>query len=69
MFLLTEKNVAECISDDALVHFKSYKYSSVDLSPVSKYVLGPFVRSSYTFSYLARILSSLPVLSDQKFAG
>ncbi|KAM0562991.1 hypothetical protein ACHAPJ_001834 [Fusarium lateritium] len=42
----TKKNVAECISDDALVHFKSYKYSSVDLSPVSKYVLGPFWNAS-----------------------
>lgn len=38
----TKSAVAECISDDALVHLKTYKYSSVDLSPVSKYVLGPF---------------------------
>lgn len=34
----------ECISDDALIHLKSYKYSSVDKSPVSKYILGPWVR-------------------------
>ncbi|KAJ4329239.1 hypothetical protein N0V84_000365 [Fusarium piperis] len=42
----TKKNVAECISDDALVHLKTYKYSSVDLSPVSKYILGPFWNAS-----------------------
>ncbi|KAF2099333.1 hypothetical protein NA57DRAFT_74834 [Rhizodiscina lignyota] len=29
----------ECISEDALVHLKSYKYSSVDKSPVSYYIL------------------------------
>lgn len=40
----TEKAAAECISDDALIHLKSYKYSSVDKSPVSKYILGPWVR-------------------------
>jgi hypothetical protein len=39
-----EQAVAECISDDALIHLKSYKYSSVDKSPVSKYILGPWVR-------------------------
>ncbi|PHH66247.1 hypothetical protein CDD81_7840 [Ophiocordyceps australis] len=33
---------AECVSDEALVHLKSYKYSSVDKSPVSKYILGPW---------------------------
>jgi hypothetical protein len=42
--LVTEQAVAECISDDALIHLKSYKYSSVDKSPVSKYILGPWVR-------------------------
>ena len=36
--------VAECISDEALSHLKTYKYSSVDKSPVSKYILGPYVR-------------------------
>lgn len=35
----SKKAVAECISDDALIHLKSYKYSSVDKSPVSNYVL------------------------------
>ncbi|KAI9744404.1 MAG: hypothetical protein M1818_001933 [Claussenomyces sp. TS43310] len=30
---------AECISDEALLHLKSYKYSSVDESPVSNYIL------------------------------
>ncbi|TPX17166.1 uncharacterized protein E0L32_003284 [Thyridium curvatum] len=33
---------AECISDDALIHLKSYKYSSVDKSPVSYYILRPY---------------------------
>ncbi|KAK8061564.1 CDP-alcohol phosphatidyltransferase [Apiospora phragmitis] len=33
---------AECISDDALIHLKSYKYSAVDLSPVSHYILRPY---------------------------
>ncbi|KAK3618514.1 hypothetical protein LTR56_024600 [Elasticomyces elasticus] len=34
-----KKAIAECISDDALQHFKTYKYSSVDKSPVSYYIL------------------------------
>ncbi|KAL8936141.1 MAG: hypothetical protein Q9216_005089 [Gyalolechia sp. 2 TL-2023] len=29
----------ECVSEDALVHLKSYKYSSVDKSLLSKYIL------------------------------
>jgi len=33
----------ECISDDALKHFKTYKYSSVDKSPLSNYVLKHYV--------------------------
>ncbi|KAL2755809.1 hypothetical protein ACRALDRAFT_1082094 [Sodiomyces alcalophilus JCM 7366] len=33
---------AECVSDDALIHLKSYKYSSIDKSPVSRYILGPY---------------------------
>jgi hypothetical protein len=33
---------AECISDEALVHLKSYKYSAVDKSPVTHYVLMPW---------------------------
>ncbi|PNY26771.1 CDP-alcohol phosphatidyltransferase class-I family protein [Tolypocladium capitatum] len=37
-----ETATAECISDEALIHLKSYKYSSVDKSPVSKYILGPW---------------------------
>lgn len=39
------KATIECISDEALIHLKSYKYSSVDKSPVSKYILGPWVCS------------------------
>ncbi|VUC35811.1 unnamed protein product [Clonostachys rosea] len=38
----TKNAVAECISDDALLHLRSYKYSAVDKSPVSKYILGPW---------------------------
>ncbi|KAK1764819.1 CDP-alcohol phosphatidyltransferase [Phialemonium atrogriseum] len=34
--------VAECISDDALIHLKSYKYSAVDKSPISNYILRPY---------------------------
>ncbi|KAI1392741.1 CDP-alcohol phosphatidyltransferase [Hypoxylon trugodes] len=38
----SKKAAAECISDDALIHLKSYKYSSVDKSPVSYYILRPY---------------------------
>lgn len=38
-----EEAAAECVSEDALVHLKSYKYSSVDKSPVSYYILRPYV--------------------------
>ncbi|KAI2630358.1 CDP-alcohol phosphatidyltransferase [Hypomontagnella submonticulosa] len=38
----SKKAVAECISDDALIHLKSYQYSSVDKSPVSYYILRPY---------------------------
>ncbi|KAK5131417.1 hypothetical protein LTR08_000953 [Meristemomyces frigidus] len=34
-----KKANAECISDNALQHFKTYKYSSIDKSPLSYYVL------------------------------
>ncbi|KAI0193509.1 CDP-alcohol phosphatidyltransferase [Astrocystis sublimbata] len=30
---------AECVSEDALIHLKSYKYSAVDKSPISNYIL------------------------------
>ncbi|KAI1298572.1 CDP-alcohol phosphatidyltransferase [Xylaria venustula] len=33
---------AECVSDDALIHLRSYKYSAVDKSPVSNYILRPY---------------------------
>ncbi|KAI1766663.1 CDP-alcohol phosphatidyltransferase [Hypoxylon sp. FL1150] len=38
----SKKAVAECISDDALIHLKSYKYSAVDKSPISYYILRPY---------------------------
>ena len=34
----------ECISEEALVHLKSYKYSSVDKSLISHYILRHYVR-------------------------
>ncbi|KAI1157346.1 CDP-alcohol phosphatidyltransferase [Nemania serpens] len=34
--------VAECVSDDALIHLRSYKYSAVDKSPISNYILRPY---------------------------
>ncbi|KAL1879321.1 hypothetical protein VTK73DRAFT_7158 [Phialemonium thermophilum] len=34
--------VAECISEDALIHLKSYRYSAVDKSPISNYILRPY---------------------------
>jgi ethanolaminephosphotransferase len=33
---------AECVSDDALIHLKTYKYSAVDKSPISNYILRPY---------------------------
>ncbi|KAI1170912.1 CDP-alcohol phosphatidyltransferase [Nemania sp. FL0916] len=34
--------VAECVSEEALIHLRSYKYSAVDRSPVSNYILRPY---------------------------
>ncbi|KAI1319478.1 CDP-alcohol phosphatidyltransferase [Xylariaceae sp. FL0255] len=42
MALSKKEAVAECISDDALIHLRSYQYSSVDKSPVSHYILRPY---------------------------
>jgi hypothetical protein len=36
----------ECVSDDALKHFRTYKYSSVDKSPISQHILRHYVRCS-----------------------
>ena len=38
--------VHECVSEEALIHLKSYKYSSVDKSLISKYILQYYVRRS-----------------------
>ncbi|EAQ93663.1 hypothetical protein CHGG_01898 [Chaetomium globosum CBS 148.51] len=38
----SKRAVAECVSDDALIHLKSYKYSAVDKSPISHYILRPY---------------------------
>ena len=40
----TETAKHECVSDDALQHLKSYKYSSVDKSFISRYILKHYVR-------------------------
>ncbi|KAI1433842.1 CDP-alcohol phosphatidyltransferase [Xylaria sp. CBS 124048] len=37
-----KKAAAECVSDDALIHLRSYKYSAVDKSPISHYILRPY---------------------------
>jgi ethanolaminephosphotransferase len=34
----------ECVSEDALQHLKTYKYSSVDKSFISRYILKHYVR-------------------------
>lgn len=34
---------SECLSEEALAHLKTYKYSSVDKSPVSKYIMKHYV--------------------------
>ncbi|KAJ8613696.1 hypothetical protein MRB53_036838 [Persea americana] len=39
-----ETAIAECVSDEALIHLKSYKYSSVDKSYISRYILKHYVR-------------------------
>ena len=41
------KAAAECVSEDALVHLKSYKYSSVDKSLISHYILRHYVRRAH----------------------
>lgn len=58
-----EQAVAECISDDALIHLKSYKYSSVDKSPVSKYILGPWVRLTDDSLHIRMTLRFAPYMS------
>lgn len=45
MLATVEEAAAECLSDDALIHLKSYKYSSVDESYISNYILKHYVCS------------------------
>jgi ethanolaminephosphotransferase len=42
---MVETAAHECVSEDALQHLKSYKYSSVDKSFISRYILKHYVRS------------------------
>ncbi|KAF2151836.1 Choline/ethanolaminephosphotransferase [Myriangium duriaei CBS 260.36] len=37
--LYTEEAAHECVSEDALIHLRSYQYSSVDKSFISRYIL------------------------------
>lgn len=37
--------VHDCISEEALIHLRTYKYSSVDRSLISRYVLQHYVPS------------------------
>jgi len=38
------KAAAECVSEEALSHLKEYKYSSIDKSFISRYILKHYVR-------------------------
>lgn len=40
------KAAAECVSEEALAHFKTYKYSSVDKSYISRYILKHYWNAS-----------------------
>lgn len=53
----TGQAIAECVSDDALIHLKSYKYSAVDKSPISHYILRPYVRPAV---YLKCLEATVP---------
>jgi hypothetical protein len=57
----------ECVSDEALSHLKTYKYSAVDKSPVSEYILKPYVGAPLLFAYIplacAHILSNFSLCS------
>ena len=44
--MIAAKAAAECVSEEALVHLKSYKYSSVDKSLISHYILRHYVRGA-----------------------
>ncbi|KAB5578536.1 cholinephosphotransferase 1 [Coniochaeta sp. 2T2.1] len=45
----SKRAVAECVSEDALVHLKSYQYSAVDKSPISHYILRPYWNACVEF--------------------
>ena len=49
----------ELLSDEALAHLKTYKYSSVDKSLVSKYILRHYVRFSLDIQWDTRALMNL----------
>lgn len=63
MLASVEAAAAESLSEDALVHLKSYKYSSVDESYISNYILKHYVRSQRAQSLE---MSRYTVLADQR---
>ena len=66
----------ECVSEDALVHLKSYKYSSVDKSLISKYILKHYVREPFhiisreitnSASTVERLRRTLAIMARSKY--
>jgi hypothetical protein len=45
LFLPFSPETQDSLSDDALLPLKSYKYSAVDKSPISNYILRHYVRT------------------------
>lgn len=46
---VTDTAAHECVSEEALAHLKTYKYSSVDKSLISHYILRHYVRDYQLF--------------------
>ena len=66
----------ECVSEDALIHLKSYKYSSVDKSLISKYILKHYVREPFhsisreianSTSTVERLCRTLAIMARSKY--
>lgn len=49
----------ESVSDEALVHLKSYKYSSVDKSLISQHILRHYVQTPRRSSFRAQLMFGL----------
>ena len=61
MSFILDTAAHECVSEDALIHLKSYKYSSVDKSLISKYILRHYMRTSPKFPSSGRWLNQASV--------